>query len=268
MSDRLITIRNFAYGADPGSEAEIARIKLEANGIDCTLGGKNFVSMYWIYSGADGGIKLRVRESDAVKALEILTTDNSSDFDHIAEQPETDKPISLTCEKCGSENLDYESFAKIPFYLGILLFSIPLPFAKGKYKCLDCGHTMKKPRRLSSFFITIVTIFALVCLLSIFLLPLINSGGNNHLMSFRYEIDAQKLSEQEQEDLANIVITYLKIYIPDKELDFLHRYDDNGLEVVIFGGRQTMMKLIGEKKSIEKQMASYVKARLQIEGGD
>ena len=30
MDDKLVTIRNFCYGPDPASEAELARIKLEA----------------------------------------------------------------------------------------------------------------------------------------------------------------------------------------------------------------------------------------------
>ena len=72
MANKLVTIRHFAYGSDPASEAELARIKLEANGIRCFLAGKNFISMYWILSSAERGIKLQVRESDAEKASEIL----------------------------------------------------------------------------------------------------------------------------------------------------------------------------------------------------
>ena len=42
MAGKLVTIGRFSYGPDPVSEAEFARIKLEANGIKCFLAGKDF----------------------------------------------------------------------------------------------------------------------------------------------------------------------------------------------------------------------------------
>ena len=60
MDDKLVTIRNFCYSLDPDSEAELARIKLETEGIKCFLSGKYFVSTYWLLSGVEDGIKLQV----------------------------------------------------------------------------------------------------------------------------------------------------------------------------------------------------------------
>ena len=143
MANKLVTICNFSYGSDPTSEAELARIKLEANGIRCFLAGKNFVSMYWLLSSLDQGIKLQVRESDAEKALEILETDTHIDFDETEDRDMKPEPINPNCLKCGSDSVEYEGFSMKMFYIGILFFRFPLPFLKKKYKCISCGEVWK-----------------------------------------------------------------------------------------------------------------------------
>ena len=142
MTDKIITIRNFALGPDPASEAELARIKLEANGIRCFLYGKNFVSTYWLLSNAERGIKMQVRESDAARAMEILRTDSSIEPDKNAEDTDQ-KAVNPPCPKCGSNAVEYEGFSKKLFYLAILFFRFPLPFLTKKYKCTNCGNTWK-----------------------------------------------------------------------------------------------------------------------------
>ena len=143
MPDKLITIRHFSYGSDPASEAELARIKLETNGIQCFLAGKNFISMYWLLSGADRGIKLQVRESDADRALEILGADTQIDSDETEDKDMKPEPINPSCPNCGSNNIEYEGFSRKLFYLGILFFRFPLPFLGKKYKCKSCGQIWK-----------------------------------------------------------------------------------------------------------------------------
>jgi hypothetical protein len=143
MTNKLVTIRNFTYGSDPESEAELARIKLEANGIRCFLAGKNFVSMYWLLSAADRGVKLQVRESDVEKALEILETDTHIDFDETEDRDMKSEPINPHCPKCGSNSVKYEGFSMKMFYIGILFFSFPLPVLKKKYKCMSCNEIWK-----------------------------------------------------------------------------------------------------------------------------
>jgi hypothetical protein len=143
MTDKLVTIRNFTYGSDPASEAELARIKLQANGIRCFLAGKNFVSMYWLLSYAERGVKLQVRQSDAQKALEILETDTQIDFDDTEDRDMKSEPINPHCPKCGSNSVEYEGFSMKIFYIGILFFRFPLPFLKKEYKCLNCGEIWK-----------------------------------------------------------------------------------------------------------------------------
>ncbi len=141
MDDKLVTIRNFCYSQDPDSEAELARIKLEAEGIKCFLAGKNFVSTYWLLSGVEGGIKLQVRNSDAKRALEILGFDEHFDFDETEDKNLMPEQIYPPCPKCGSENVEYTKFSRILFYLGITFFRFPLPYRRKKYKCTNCGET-------------------------------------------------------------------------------------------------------------------------------
>jgi hypothetical protein len=137
--DELITIRNFSYGPDPVSEAEIARLKLEEEGIQCFLAGKNFISTHWLLSGVGGGVKLQVLRADAPRALEILGRNEPIAFDPTeANDPEPEQSYPV-CSKCGSDNVDYAKFSRALFYLGVMFFRIPLPYRSKKYKCLDCG---------------------------------------------------------------------------------------------------------------------------------
>ena len=141
MEDKLVTIRNFCYGPDPVSEAELARIKLEAEGIKCFLAGENFVAMYWLYSGIERGVKLQVMSSDARRALEILGVEERFDFDESEDEELRPEQICRPCPKCGSDNVEYTRFSRMLFYLGILFFSFPLPYLRKKYKCMKCGET-------------------------------------------------------------------------------------------------------------------------------
>ena len=143
MANKLVTIRHFSYGSDPASKAELARIKLEANGIRGFLAGKNFVSMYWLLSCADRGVKLQVRESDAEKALEILGTDTHIGLNETEDNDMKPEPINPSCPNCGSNSIEYEGFSRKLFYLGILFLKFPIPFMRKKYKCNSCGEIWK-----------------------------------------------------------------------------------------------------------------------------
>jgi hypothetical protein len=143
MADRLVTIANFAFGPDPTSEAELAKIKLEAEGIPCFLAGKNFAAMYWLLSGVDRGIKLQVKESDVKRALEILGRHEQINIEESLHKDSTPELSALRCPACGCEDIEYEKFSKKVFYLSILFLRFPLPFLKKGYRCNKCGHIWK-----------------------------------------------------------------------------------------------------------------------------
>ena len=140
MTEKLVTIANFIYGPDPASKAEIARMRLEDEGIQCFLAGKNFVSMIWLYSAIDKGVKLQVRQSDAQKATGIIRSLDEQMAEQKTPEPNQDIP---TCPKCGSDNIEYEKFSRNLFYLAILFFRFPLPYPTGSYKCNICRHKWK-----------------------------------------------------------------------------------------------------------------------------
>lgn len=66
--DDLITIATFR---DP-VQAYIARTKLQSERIDCWLADDILITLNWLYSNAYGGVKVKVRESDAQKASVVL----------------------------------------------------------------------------------------------------------------------------------------------------------------------------------------------------
>lgn len=138
MADRPITIATF----DEPLKANMAKIKLESEGIGCFLAGENFVATYWLLANAEHGIKLQVKKSEAERALEILGTDEKVDTEQI-EKNLTPEPINPQCPKCHCNDVEYEKFSKKLFYLSILFLRFPIPLSKKIYKCKNCGHTWK-----------------------------------------------------------------------------------------------------------------------------
>jgi len=140
MTDKLITIANFI---EP-FQANLARVKLESEGIKCFLGGENFVATYWLLSNADRGIKLQVRESDAKRALEILSSEEETGVQETSAVSVPFEAADPRCPKCSSENIEYERFSRKAFFLGILFLRFPIAVPKRSNKCRDCGHVWKK----------------------------------------------------------------------------------------------------------------------------
>ncbi len=64
----LLTIRQFR----DLPEALLAKSVLESAGIECFLGDDNLIRMDWLWSNLPGGIKLRVRQEDALVASRLL----------------------------------------------------------------------------------------------------------------------------------------------------------------------------------------------------
>jgi len=143
MSEWLVTIRNFALGPDPVSAAELARLKLEFAGIPCFLAGKEFVAMYWLYSNADRGVKLQVRQSDAAEARKVLGAQAGGADGRAVPQEEPEEAALSACPRCGSDNVEYELFSKRLFYLGVLLLKFPLLHRRDAFHCNDCGCAWK-----------------------------------------------------------------------------------------------------------------------------
>ncbi len=145
MEDDLVTIRNYAFGPDPAGEAELARIKLEAAGIPCFLAGREFASTYWLASGANRGVKLQVKRSDAERALEVLGPDSAATDQQVEPPAQAKEPDTPLCPRCHSGEVVYERFSRRFFYLSLLLLGFPLLWGRGRYRCDRCGYTWRRP---------------------------------------------------------------------------------------------------------------------------
>jgi len=136
MTERLVTIATYSQAI----EADLSRTRLESEGIDCFLADEHTVTVNWLYSNAVGGVKLKVRESDGQRAIEILrrqpvTADDPDD--QVAEHDE------IRCPRCDSTDVNYERFSRRLTFASWLLLSFPFPFFKRKWECRKCGLQWK-----------------------------------------------------------------------------------------------------------------------------
>jgi DNA-directed RNA polymerase subunit M/transcription elongation factor TFIIS len=118
--------------------AELARAALEAEGIECFLFDDNTISMDWFYSYAIGGVKLLVREEDAVKALEILNQPPAEVF-----ETDTGEYKQPSCPRCGSKDALYRGLQKRVVYAA-LLANLPIPIHYLAWKCNSCGNAWEE----------------------------------------------------------------------------------------------------------------------------
>jgi len=138
----LVTLRTF----DNYVTAHIVKARLEAEGIPCVLMDENIVTMQWHMGNAFGGIKLKVPESDAVFADQILETleqeavaeSQTAGFWDDDAQEQLD-PNNRICVHCGSRNTRKEDYQKRPAILSWLLLGFPLFFRSDKWHCFHCG---------------------------------------------------------------------------------------------------------------------------------
>lgn len=118
-------------------EAELLRLKLENEGIECFLFDKHLVSTNPMYANALGGIKIKVKNEDVDVAKQIMLLDF---------QINSSKPF--VCELCASNEYytNFNSFnslkAIFAIILSILTFSYPIYAIKAR-KCKSCGKEQK-----------------------------------------------------------------------------------------------------------------------------
>lgn len=115
--------------------AELAKSKLESEGITCFLHNKQFVGINWKISNAIGGVKVVVLSENKDEANQILEKDESNYLDLI-DFPELE--ASDYCRNCHSTNLELVKLSRYSAAI-ILLTQLPLVFWGKYYKCKDCG---------------------------------------------------------------------------------------------------------------------------------
>lgn len=139
---KLVTIAS--YG--DLSMAYLAWSKLEGSGIPCFLGNEFLVGVHWLYSNAVGGVELKVPESAAQAAMELLAEETGLTPD-TAEAPmelETEVPaeLELVCPQCGGADIEIKNPARA-FAIFSFIIGFPLPFSRERRHCKKCGHVWK-----------------------------------------------------------------------------------------------------------------------------
>lgn len=130
--ERLVTVETFT---SPW-EAQLARARLEAEGIDSMVADEHVVRLDWAISNAVGGVKLRVREEDAERALAALQADVALPEIYLVTDDEASLP---RCPGCNSEKLSFERWSRLAFFGSWLLLGFPLPVPRKRWSCRHCG---------------------------------------------------------------------------------------------------------------------------------
>lgn len=130
MSDTFKTIARFQYS----TEAQIIKGRLEADGIQVFLSDHLTIDTDPLVSNAIGGVKLKVRSQDAIKAQHILESIKKYSID--------DDGNTINCPNCNSINIQLFSTIKDAkslfwFIFGVLFSSLPF-YTKHKYRCEVC----------------------------------------------------------------------------------------------------------------------------------
>lgn len=125
----MITVASFSFPID----AQMARAKLESEGIPAFILDEHTINMQWLYSNALGGVRVQVPGSCAENALKILQTDFS---EALVREQGIDR---AKCLSCGSERIEPQIKGKKMAFVVFLFFSFPLWPFKRLVKCLECG---------------------------------------------------------------------------------------------------------------------------------
>lgn len=111
------------------TEAYILQSQLESEGIASVLGDEYTVSAHPFLSNAIGGVKLKIKESDATKALEIVRHNEQAfkkDRTEVKESYSNGFVEQDTyCKNCESRNVFRK---KLPLLLTLLLIIFPYTF--------------------------------------------------------------------------------------------------------------------------------------------
>jgi len=131
MSEKLVTAMAFSTLW----EADMARSRLEAEGITAFVKDGHTINMNWLYSNALGGVKVQVTQKDLKRAGEILSIPLGTDV-----RDEVDTGDSITCPRCENENIQYRVTGKRWIFLTWLLCGIPLIWPRKRLYCCKCGY--------------------------------------------------------------------------------------------------------------------------------
>ena len=130
MSETFKTIARYQYS----SEAHIAKGRLEAEGIEVFMADSYTIDTDPLVSQAIGGVKLKVKKDDVIKAKHILNL--------IADYAVDNEGEFISCPNCDQKTLqlfstitNFKSF--FAFLFGFIFQSLPF-YTRYKYLCTNC----------------------------------------------------------------------------------------------------------------------------------
>lgn len=131
------TIRIF----DDAVSANLWRVRLESEGIECFIEDEHIVTMNPLYNYAVGGIKLKVHERDVERAIEIIEI--IEDIKRKSDDSSNDNIVR--CPHCGSRNFStkFQSMSGIKGVLSTafsFVFTLFPKYSKAVRKCKKCDH--------------------------------------------------------------------------------------------------------------------------------
>jgi len=126
----LTTIATYSFPY----EGQIAKAKLDSEGIPAYIADEHTINMQWLYSNALGGIRLQVPEVFVQQAIELLAEDFSNDVE-LEQGSDT-----ISCSACGSSNMEPYQVGKRWAFLVFIGLSFRLFPVKNTLRCRDCGH--------------------------------------------------------------------------------------------------------------------------------
>jgi hypothetical protein len=135
----LVTLRSYR---DP-IDAELAKTQLESAGIPAVVVDQYLISIQWLYSGALGGVKVKVEESDLGIAREVLREDRTTDLSSIPESQQTQLADGDRCPMCGSSEVDRSRVQRNAAAISLAL-GLPLVAWRHRWICRACNHSWKR----------------------------------------------------------------------------------------------------------------------------
>jgi uncharacterized membrane protein len=132
----LVTALTF----DDSVSAHLVKTRLENEGIKCFIFDEHINNVMPIYGQAVGGIRIKIKEEDVLKAKQLIEEWELRPF--LNQSNET-----LTCTSCGAQEL-FAGFKSFKTSLGWLTLAISFLFmiypfySKTVYRCKNCGEEM------------------------------------------------------------------------------------------------------------------------------
>ena len=127
-ANEIVTVASYTDAV----QANLAKGRLEVEGVESVLGDEHHVWANWVYSQALGGVKVKVRAEDAEAARAILSDLDSGAFSLAAEEE--------ACAKCGGTEFETQDFFRKIALLAVFVISVPLPWRQ-RTKCKTCGYS-------------------------------------------------------------------------------------------------------------------------------